>query len=112
MVVSSRIPETTDAVKDAFCSATPNPHAGIRSAYHLADAGFTGIEVVPIMAALHDHASAFDVVLDPALAAALAQGAVSEEAAAQWKDDLSDLSRRNAFTATATFFVTTARLAS
>jgi len=112
MVVSSRIPETTDAVKDAFCSAVPNPHAGTRSAHYLADAGFTGIDVVPVMATLNDHASAFDVVLNPALTAALTQGAVSKEAAARWKDDLSDLSRRKAFTATAIFFVTTARLAS
>jgi ubiquinone/menaquinone biosynthesis C-methylase UbiE len=112
MAVSSRIPETTEAVKRAFCSAVPNPHSGTRSASHLADAGFTDIEIVPIMAALSDHASAFGVVLEPALTAALAQGVVSEEEAARWKDDLSDLSRRNAFTATATFFVTTARRAS
>lgn len=112
MVVSSRIPETTDAVKDAFCSAVPNPHAGTHNAYHLADAGFTDISVVPVMASLNDHASAFGVVLEPALTAALTRGVVSEAAAARWKDDLGDLSRRNAFTATATFFVTTARLAS
>jgi len=112
MAVSSRIPGTTAAVKDAFCSAVPNPHAGTHNAYHLADAGFTGISVVPVMATLNDHASAFGVVLEPALTAALARGAVSEEEAARWKDDLGDLSRRGAFTATAVFFVTTARLAS
>lgn len=111
MAVSSRFPETTDAVKDALCSANPNPHAGTHSASHLADAGFTGIEIVPVMAALYDHASAFEVILEVALTAALGQGTVSEEAAARWKDDLGDLSRRNAFTATATFFITTARLA-
>ncbi|MHC5907902.1 methyltransferase domain-containing protein [Streptomyces sp. S6] len=111
MVVSSRLPETTGAVKDAFCSAVPNPHAGTHNAYHLADAGFTGISVVPVMATLSDHASAFGVVLEPALTAALARGAVGEEEAARWKDDLGDLSRRGAFTATAVFFVTTARLA-
>ncbi|MFM9700698.1 methyltransferase domain-containing protein [Streptomyces europaeiscabiei] len=109
MALSSRFLETTDAVKNAFCSAVPNPHAGTHSAYHLADAGFTDIAVVPVLAALNDHASAFDVVLEPALTAALTQGTVSEAAAAQWRDDLSDLSRRNAFTATATFFITTAR---
>ncbi|GAA3819495.1 hypothetical protein GCM10023083_61100 [Streptomyces phyllanthi] len=109
LVLSSRFPRTTAAVKDAFCSTVPNPHAGTRSAYHLADAGFTGIEVVPVLVTMKDHASACDLVLEPALTAALARGAVSEGAAALWKDDLGHISRRNVFTATATFFITTAR---
>lgn len=109
MVIGSRFPRTTRAVKDAFCAAVANPHAGTGSAGHLAEAGFTGIEVVPVVVTMSDYASAFDLMIEPALAAALAQGSVSPEAADEWTAGLEDLSRRSAFLATTTFFVTTAR---
>ncbi|GHE50807.1 methyltransferase domain-containing protein [Streptomyces capitiformicae] len=110
MVLSSRFPKTTKAVKDAFCSAIPNPHAGTRNAAHLTHSGFTDIEVTPVMVTMSDYASAFHLMVEPALTAALAQGEISQEAAAEWTSDLHDLSRRAAFTAATTFFVTTARV--
>lgn len=109
MVLSSRFPHTTRAVKDAFCSAIPNPHAGTRVADHLTATGFTAIEVTPVVVVMRDYASAFDLMVEPALTAALTHGAVNQEAAAEWTDDLNDMSRRTAFTAASTFFVTTAR---
>ncbi|MDX3588227.1 methyltransferase domain-containing protein [Streptomyces europaeiscabiei] len=109
MVLSSRFPRTTRAVKDAFCSAIPNPHAGTRTADHLTAAGFTDVEVTPVVVVMRDYVSALDLMVEPALTAALRRGSVSEEAATEWTDDLKDMSRRCAFTAASTFFVTTAR---
>ncbi|QFQ95106.1 methyltransferase domain-containing protein [Streptomyces phaeolivaceus] len=109
LVLSSRFPRTTRAVKDAFCAAVPNPHAGTRTAGDLTAAGFTAVEVTPVVVVMRDHASAFALMVEPALTAALARGLVDEDAAAGWTEDLKALSHRSAFTAASTFFVTTAR---
>lgn len=109
MVVSSRFPATTRALKDVFCSVIPNPHAGTRTAGDLAEAGFTGVEVVPVPVVMRDYASAFDLMIEPALTAALAQGSVGREDARRWTDDLEHLDGQGAFTASSTFFVTTGR---
>lgn len=74
MVLSSRFPKTTKTVKDAFCSAIPNPHAGTRNAAHLMYSGFSDIEVTPVMVTMSDYASAFTLMVERALTAALTGG--------------------------------------
>ncbi|WP_328841183.1 hypothetical protein [Streptomyces europaeiscabiei] len=44
MVLSSRLPRTTSAVKDAFCSAVQNPDAGTRTPVHPTTAGLERVD--------------------------------------------------------------------
>lgn len=108
-VMASSDPALTRAVVAALTDSMANGHAGTRMPALFAEAGFTDITVQALPLAFSSLAPVAPLLIEPAGAAAVAAGAVSEAEARAWRSGLERLDRQGTFVVAMTMFVTTGR---